>query len=46
MIHTSESLAVLLAAWKVSKKDKLNLSEIGSYRKKAIQILDEVNYDQ
>ena len=28
------------------KQDKRNLSEIGSYRKKAIQILDEVNYDK
>ncbi len=28
------------------KQDKRNLSEIGSYRKKAIQILDEVNYDR
>ncbi len=30
----------------VFKQDKRNLSEIGSYRKKAIQILDEVNYDK
>ena len=30
----------------IFKQDKRNLSEIGSYRKKAIQILDEVNYDK
>lgn len=30
----------------VFKQDNRNLSEIGSYRKKAIQILDEVNYDK
>ena len=30
----------------VFKQDKRNLSEIGSYRKKVIQILDEVNYDK
>ena len=46
MIYNPESLAVLVEAWKVSKKGKLNLSEIGSYRKKAIQILDEVKYDK
>ena len=30
----------------VFKQDKRNLSKIGSYRKKSIQILDEVNYDK
>jgi iron(III) transport system substrate-binding protein len=29
----------------VFKQDQRNLSEIGSYRKQAIELLDEVNYD-